>query len=122
MNAFDEVLHSELHSLPPSNEANLQELQRSYSSSLSMLSAALDLQDAIMKHMKRISAIEGDMCTDDIANPSMTDAVMHNLHTHRRGYEWAKLADALQVPAHVVNKLIRHFQEQRSTPERLSLR
>ena len=72
MKAFDELLHSELHSLSPSNDANLQELQRSYSSSPTMLSAALGMQDAIMKHMKRISTIEGETCTDDIVGSSGT--------------------------------------------------
>ena len=83
MKAFDDLFHSELHSQSSSNDANLQVLQRSYSSSLSMLSAALDMQDAIMKHMKRNTTVEGETCTDDIVDPSITDAVMHNLQQHQ---------------------------------------
>ena len=71
MKAFDELFHSELHSLAPSNDAKLQELQRSCSSSPAMLAAALDMQDAIMKHMKRITTIEGETCTDVIVDPSI---------------------------------------------------
>ena len=83
-----------------------------------MLSAALDMQDAIMKHMKRINTIEGETCTDDIVDPSITDAVMHNLQQHQRECERIELADTLQGPAHVAKKLIRNCQERRWTPER----
>ena len=83
MKAFDDLFHAELHSLSPSNDATLQEVQRSYGSSPTMLSAALDMQDAIMKHMKRITTIQGETCTDDIIDPSITDAVMHNLQQHQ---------------------------------------
>ena len=61
MKTFDELFHSELHSQSPSNDANLQVLQRSYSSSPTMQSAALDMQDAIMKHMKHINTRERDL-------------------------------------------------------------
>ena len=118
MKAIDELFHSELHSLAPSNDVNLRELQRSYTSSPGMLAAALGMQDAIMKHMKRITTLEGETCTDDIIDPITTDAVMHNLQQHEPECEWIDITDALRGPAYVAKKLIRHCQQKRSKPER----
>ena len=58
MKAIDDLFHTALHSLSLSNDVNLEEAQRSYSSSIANLSNALDMQDAIMKHMKRIATIQ----------------------------------------------------------------
>ena len=118
MKAFDELCHSELHSLSPSNDANLQKLQRTYSSSLMMLSAALGMQNATIKHLKRMSSIEGGSSIDDIAEQSVKDAAMHALQHRQRECERIEPADALRGPAHVAKKLIRNCQERRSTPER----
>ena len=79
MKAFDDLFHAELHSLSPSNDAKLQEVQRSYGSSPTMLSAALAMQDAIMKHMKRSATIQGETITDNNLDPGITGAVLHNL-------------------------------------------
>ena len=57
MMAFGDLFHEELHNLSPNNDAKLQEVQRSYGSSPAALTAALDMQDAIMKHMKRITTV-----------------------------------------------------------------
>ena len=83
-----------------------------------MLSAALDMQDAIMKHVKRIAAIQGETFTDDNIDPGITDAVLRNLQQHQPECEWIELAGALRGPAHVAKMLIRRSQERRSTPAR----
>ena len=54
MKAFDELFHTVLHSLPPNDDALLQEVQTSYSSFPTVLTTALDMHDGIMKRMKRI--------------------------------------------------------------------
>ena len=58
MKAFHDLFHSELHSLSPKNGANLQKLQRYYSSSPIELCAALDMQSVLIRHMKRMGTIE----------------------------------------------------------------
>ena len=78
MKAFDDLFHAKLHSLSPSNDAKLQEVQRSYGSSPTVLTAALDMQDAIMNHMKRIATIQGDAFTDDDIDPRIMAAELHN--------------------------------------------
>ena len=118
MKAFDDLFHAELHSLSPSNDAKLQEVQRSYASPPTMLSAALDMQDAIMKHMKRIATIQGETFTDDNIDPGTTHAMLHNLQQRQPECEWSELADALRGPAHVAKMLIRRSQGRRSTPAR----
>ena len=118
MKAFEELFHSELRSLLPSNDEALQQLQCNHSSSSPTLSAAPGIQDAIMKHLKRMGTIVGEAVTDDIVDPSAADGVMHNLHQHQRECEWIDLADALRGPAHVAKVLIRQCQGRRSTLER----
>ena len=118
MKAIDDLFHTALHSLSLSNDVNLEEAQRSYSSSVANLSNALDMQDAIMKHMKRIATIQGDTFTDDDTDPGITSAVLHNLQQQQPECEWIELADALRGPAHVAKMLIRRCQERRSTPTR----
>lgn len=115
MKAFDDVFHAELHSLSPSNDAKLQEVQRSYGTGHE---AALDMQNAIMKQMKRVAATQGETFTDDNIGPGITDAVLHNLQQHQPACEWIELADALRGPAHVAKMLIRRCQDARSTPAR----
>ena len=44
-----------------------------------MLTDALDIQDAIMKRMKRIEKIQGDTFTDDHVDPRIMGAELHNL-------------------------------------------
>ena len=95
MKAIDDLFHTALHSLSLSNDVNLEEAQRSYSSSVANLSNALDMQDAIMKHMKRIATIQGDTFTDDDTDPGITSAVLHNLQQQQPECEWIELADAL---------------------------
>ena len=115
MKAFDDVFHAELHSLSPSNDAKLQDVQRSYGTGHE---AALDMQNAIMKQMKRVATIQGDTFTDDNIDPGITDAVLHSLQQHQPECEWIELADALRGPAHVAKMLIRRCQDARSTPAR----
>ena len=93
-------------------------LQRNYSSSSAAVSAALDMQDAIMKRLKRMSTTVGETCTDDIVDPSIADAAMHNLQPNQRECEWIDLVEALQGPAHIAKQLIRHCEGRRSTPAR----
>ena len=115
MKAFDDLFHAELHSLSPSNDAKLQEVQRSYGTGHE---AALDMQNAIMKHMKRVATIQGETFTDDNIDPGITDAVLHNLQQHQPACEWIELADALRGPPHVAKMLIRRCEDARSTPAR----
>ena len=68
--------------------------------------------------MKRINAMAGDTCNDDMVEQSIRDAVMHNPQPNHRQCEWIDLEDALKGPEHVANKLIREWQKRRSTPER----
>ena len=84
MKKIHDLFHSELDSPSPQNDANLQKLQRTYSSSHSELCAALDMQNVIIKHMKRMSTIETETCIDDIAEQSVKHAMMHNLQQHQR--------------------------------------
>ena len=72
---------AELHSLSPSNDAKLQEVQRSYGTGHE---AALDMQNAIMKQMKRVATIQGETFTDDNIDPEGMDAVLHNLLRRKR--------------------------------------
>ena len=118
MNAFDELFHAELHSTLPTNTAHLQQLQRNYRSSSTTVSAALDMQDAIMKLLKRMSILVGETCTDDIVDPSIAHAVMHNLPQNQRECERIDLEYDLKGPAHVADKLSWHCLERRSTPAR----
>ena len=118
MKVLDELFHTVLHSLSPNNDAKLQEVQRSYGSSPTVLTAALDMQDAIMKHMKRIETIQGDTFTDDDIDPRIMGAELHNLQQRQPECEWIELADALRGPAHVARMLIRRCQERNSTPAR----
>ena len=82
MKVFHDLFHSELDRLSRQSDANLQKLQRIYSSPHSELRAALDMQNVIIKHMKRMSTMETETCIDDIAEQSAKDAVMHNLQQH----------------------------------------
>ena len=119
MKAFDELVHTVLRSLSPNNDAKLQEVQRSYGSSPTVLTAALDMQDAIMKRMKRIETIQGDTFTDDDIDPRIMCAELHDLQQRQPECEWIELADASRGPAHVARMLIRRCQERNSTPARL---
>ena len=56
--------------------------------------AALDMQNAIMKHMKLVATIQGDTFTDDSIDLGITDAVLHNLQQHQPECDWFELADA----------------------------
>ena len=85
MKAFDELVHTVLRSLSPNNDAKLQEVQRSYGSFPTVLIAALDMQDAIMKRMKRIETIQGDTFTDDDIDPRIMGAELHKLATTAAG-------------------------------------
>jgi hypothetical protein len=53
MKSFDDLFHTVLHSRLEENQVKLAEVQRSYGASSVGLTAALDLQEAIMKHLKR---------------------------------------------------------------------
>jgi hypothetical protein len=77
MKIFDDLFHTVLHSLSPDNDVELLKVQRSYGSSLAGLSAALDMQDAIMKHLKRAATMQGDMPVDNI-DPIIPEAVLLN--------------------------------------------
>ena len=79
MQVVDKLFHSELRSQLPTNNANLQKLRRNYRSSTTAVSAALGMQDAIMRNMRRISIMVVEMCVDGIVDPSIADAVMHIL-------------------------------------------
>jgi hypothetical protein len=118
MKTFDDLFHTALHSLLPENEVKLTEVQRSYGASLSGLTAALDTQDAIMKHLRRTATMQGDMPVDDI-DPSIPEAALHNLQQQQPACEWIDLTHALRGPAHVAKILVRRCQERRSTPTRL---
>ena len=83
-----------LHSLSPNNDAKLHEVQRSYGSSPTVLTAALDMQDAIMKRMKRIESIQGDDVTDDDIDSRIMAAELHNLQQQQQECKWIELADA----------------------------
>ncbi|CAK0810016.1 unnamed protein product, partial [Prorocentrum cordatum] len=117
MNTFDDLCHAVLRSPSPENDVAFAQVQRSYGSPLAGLTAALDMQDAIMKHLKRTATMQGDMPVDDI-DPIIPEAALHNLQQQRLGCEWIDLTDALQGPAHVANMLVRRCQERRSTPTR----
>ena len=64
--AFHDLFKTVLHSLSPENDVKLGGVQRSYGSSLAGLTAALSMQDAIMKHLKRAGTTQGDMHVDDV--------------------------------------------------------
>ena len=53
MKIFDELFHAVLHKPAPDNDVKLGEIQRNYGSSSALLAAALGMQEAIMKHMRR---------------------------------------------------------------------
>ena len=95
MKAFDDLFHAELIRQSPSNDAKLREVQRSYGSSPTTLSAALNMQEAIMKHMKRITTIQGETFTNEDIDPSITNAVLNNLLQYQPESEWIELAEAL---------------------------
>ena len=67
-----------LYRQSPENDVELAKVQRSYGSSLAGLTAALDMQDAVMKHLKRTATMQGDMPVDDI-DSIIPEAVLHNL-------------------------------------------
>ena len=77
MKSFCDLFHTVLHSLLPENQVKLAEVQRSYGASSFGLTAALDLQEAIMKYLKRSATMQGDMADD--VNPIIPEAVLHNL-------------------------------------------
>ena len=120
MKAFHDLFPAELTRQSPSNHAKLREVQRGYGSSLTTLSAALNMQEAIMKHMKRITTIQGETFKNEDIGPSITNAVVNNLLQYQPESEWIELAEALKGPAHVAKMLIRHCQERRSRPARPS--
>ena len=95
----------------------LADVQRRYGSSSAVLAAALDMQAAIMKHMKRSTTIQGDAPTDD-TDPTILDAVLHNLQQHQPDCEWVDLVDALSGLAHVAKMLVRRCEKRRSTAAR----
>ena len=107
-----------LHSLSPNNDAKLQEVQKSYGSSPTVPTAAIDMQDEVMKHMKRIETIQGDTFTDDDIDPRIMGPELHNLRQRQLECAWIELADALRGPAHVARMLNRRCQERNSTPAR----
>ena len=74
MKVFHDLFHSELDSLSPQNDANRQKLQRTYSLPHSDLCAALDMQNVIINHMKRMSTMETETCIDDMAEQRIKDA------------------------------------------------
>ena len=117
MKTFDDLFHTVLHSLSPENDVELAKVQRSYGSSLAGLTDALDMQDAIMKHLKRAATMQGDMPVDDI-DSIIPEAVLHNLQQQQLESAWIDLTDALRGPAHVAKMLVRRCQERRSTPTR----
>jgi len=118
MKTFHDLFKTVLHSLSPENDVKLGGVQRSYGSSLAGLTAALSMQDAIMKHLKRAGTTQGDMHVDDV-DPIIPEAVLHNLRQQQRPEcEWIDLTDALRGPAHVAKVLVRRCQERRSTPTR----
>ena len=117
MKTFDDLFHTVLHSPSPENDVALAQVQRSYGSSLAGLTAALDMQDAIMKHLKRTATMQGDMPVDDI-DSIIPEAVLHNLQQQQPECQWIDLTDALRGPAHVAKMLVRRCQERRSTPTR----
>ena len=117
MKAFDELFHTVLHNSSPKNDVKLAEVQRSYGSSSAVLAAALDMQAAIMKHMKRSTTIQGDAPTDD-TDPTILDAMLHNLQRHQPECEWVDLNDAMSGPAHVAKMLVRRCEKRRSTAAR----
>ena len=117
MKAFDELFHTVLHNSSLKNDVKLAEVQRSYGSSSAVLAAALDMQAAIMKHMKRSTTIQGDAPTDD-TDPTILDAMLHNLQRHQPECEWVDLNDAMSGPAHVAKMLVRRCEKRRSTAAR----
>ena len=109
MKAFDELFHTVLHSLSPTNDVKLSMVQRSYGLSGAGLIAALDMQDAIMKHMKSTASLQSDGSTDGI-DLSILDAVVGNLQRQPQ-CQWVELSDALRGPAHVARMLVVRCQE-----------
>ena len=118
MKAFDDLFRAELIRQSPSNDAKLREVQRSYGSPPTTLSAALDMQEAIMKHMKRITTIQGEPFKNEDIDPIITNAVVNNLLQYQPESEWIELAEALKGPAHVAKMLIQHCEKRRSTSTR----
>ena len=108
-------MHTVLHGLSPNNDAKLEEVQRSYGSSPTVLNAAIDIQDAIMKHMEVIATIQGDAFTDDDIDPRIMGAELHNLQQQQPECEWIELANALRGLAHVARMLIRCCQERHAS-------
>ena len=70
-----------------------------------------------MKHMKRTATGQCDELAVDV-EPTVRDAVLHNLQQRQPECEWIALADALQGPAHVAKMLVRRCEERRSSPAR----
>ncbi len=93
MKSFDDLFHTVLHSLLPENSVNLAEVQRSYGAFSFGLTSALDLQEAIMKHLKRSATMQGDMPVD--VDPVIPVTVLHNLQQQQPKCEWIDLTDAL---------------------------
>ena len=69
----------------------LEEVQRSYGASSFGLTAALDLQEAIMKHLKRSATMQGDMPVD--VDPVIPEAVLHNLQQQQPKCDWIDLTE-----------------------------
>ena len=111
------IFSTELHNSSPSNDVKLPEVQRSYGSSSAVLAAALDMQAAITKLMTRSTTIQGDAPTED-TDPTILDAVLHNLQQHQPECEWVGLHDTLSGPARVAKMLVRRCEKRRSTAAR----
>ena len=71
-----------------------------------------------MKHMKRITTIQGEPFKNEDMYPIITNAVVNNLLQYQPECEWVELTDALKGPAHVAKMLIQHCEKRRSTPTR----
>ena len=117
MKLFDDRFHALLHTAVCPNSVNLHDVQLAYTHPQA-LSAALQVQDQILKQM-RSDQPDVKNTTDGGDAPDFAQrALLHNLRQKDETREWIPLDAALQGPAHVAKLLIRRCQEKRSKPNK----
>ena len=70
-----------------------------------------DMQDAIMKHLRRTATMQDDMPVDDI-DSIIPKAVLHNLQLTSPSAKWIDLDAASRGLVHVAKLLIKKLQDQ----------
>ena len=117
MKIFDDLFHEALNTPVQQNNVKLQDVQLGYTHPQA-LSAALQIQDEILKQMRNNQPDIHSTTTDDDTQDFIKTAVLHNLQHPEQKREWITLDEALQGPTHVAKLLIERCQAKRSKPNK----